>query len=68
MPIWAPRTIPAFGDFDLRRARLPRACRAGSRIGDLFCTWPATAASFARCHTDSTRERAQAGAAAIRSS
>jgi short chain dehydrogenase len=33
-----------------------------------FDPWPAIAWSFARCHTDSTRDRTQAGAAAIRSS
>jgi integrase len=37
-------------------------------IEDRFDAWPASARSFARCHTDSTRERTQAGAAAIRSS
>jgi hypothetical protein len=47
---------------------LPRACRGASPIGDHFASCPAAARSFARCHTDSTRERAQAGAAAIRSS
>ena len=47
-------------------------CRARAEVspqsGTVFYTWPATAASFARCHTDSARERTQAGAAAIRSS
>src|SRR5262245_4901727 len=48
--------------------RLQRSCRGESPIGDRFDAWPASARSFARCHTDSTRERTQAGAAAIRSS
>ena len=48
--------------------RLQHLCRGESPIGDRFDAWPASARSFARCHTDSTRERTQAGAAAIRSS
>src|SRR5262249_11181071 len=47
-------------------ALVPRG--GGSPIGDRFDAWPASARSFARCHTESTRERTQAGAAAIRSS
>jgi putative ABC transport system substrate-binding protein len=45
-----------------------RACRDESSIEDSFHAWPASTRSFARCHTDSTRERTQASAAAIRSS
>src|SRR5262245_32032880 len=48
--------------------RLQRSCRGESPMGDRFDAWPASAQSFARCHMDSTRERTQAGAAAIRSS
>src|SRR5262249_44426949 len=48
--------------------RSQRSCRGESPIGDRFDAWPASARSFARCHTESTRERTQAGAAAIRSS
>src|SRR5262249_44052720 len=50
------------------RSRLQRSCRGESPVGDRFDAWPASARSFARCHTESTRERTQAGAAAIRSS
>src|SRR5215469_4560940 len=52
----------------LAERRLQRSCRGESPIGARFDAWPASARSFARCHTDSTRERTQAGAAAIRSS
>src|SRR5262249_38630479 len=48
--------------------RLQRFCRGEPPIGDRFDAWPASARSFARWHTESTRERTQAGAAAIRSS
>src|SRR5262249_53239984 len=36
--------------------RLQRSFRGESPIGDRFDAWPASARSFARCHTDSTRE------------
>src|SRR5262245_66321958 len=48
--------------------RVQRSFRGESPIGDRFDAWPASARSFARCHTDSTRERTQAGADAMRSS
>src|SRR5262249_46441777 len=57
-----PRTILAFGSGCSARAEV------SPRSGDRFDAWPASARSFARCHTESTRERTQAGAAAIRSS
>src|SRR5262249_21664653 len=57
-----PRTILAFGSGCSARAEV--SPRSGAR----FDAWPASARSFARCHTESTRERTQAGAAAIRSS
>jgi len=57
-----PRTILAFGSGCSARAEV------SPRSRDRFDAWPASARSFARCHTESTRERTQAGAAAIRSS
>jgi len=59
---WEPRTILAFGSGCSARAEV------SPRSRDRFDAWPASARSFARCHTESTRERTQAGAAAIRSS
>jgi hypothetical protein len=63
----APRTIAGFGDSALAE-RTSAGCPGEPPIGDGFDAWLATTRSVARCRTDSTRERAQAGTAASRSS
>src|SRR3979409_2412325 len=48
--------------------RAVAALEGESPIGDRFYAGGRPGGPFARCHTDSTRERTQTGAAAIRSS
>ena len=66
--IGEPRTIPRFRRFVLAEQAGARSCQREPPVGGRFDSWPATARFCGRCHTDSTRERTQADAAAIRSS
>src|SRR5262245_6415683 len=68
LDIRGPRTIPAFGDLCWLSKQVRRSCQREPPVGGRFDSWPATARFCGRCHTDSTRERTQADAAAIRSS
>src|SRR5262249_25236241 len=61
-----PRTILAFSDFCLGAGGCSARAEVSPRSGTVLT--PGRRRSFARCHTDSARERTQAGAAAIRSS